>query len=195
MIRMATKTALTVLLALPALASADWQLDAAASSVSFVSIKNETIAESHYFKRLQGSISDAGEAQLDIALASIDSGIEIRDQRMREMLFQVSDFPSADITVQLDSSMLTNLAENSAQTLSLPLQLDVHGNSAVQNATLLVFRDREGCVHVLTQQPILVNAVDFGLVDGIEALREVAGLGSIAMVVPVSVHLLYRPQH
>lgn len=195
MIRMTTKTVLTLLLALPALASADWQLDAAASSVSFVSIKNETIAESHHFKRLQGSISEAGEAHLDIALGSVDTGIEIRDQRMREMLFQVSDFPSAGITVQLDSAMLTDLAENTPQSLTLPLQLDVHGNSAVQNAILLVLRDSAGCLHVLTQQPVLVNAADFGLADGIEALRDVAGLGSIAMVVPVSVHLQYRPQN
>lgn len=193
MIRMSLRLVLLCSLLMSAMVKADWQLDAAASSVHFVSIKNDVVAESHRFKQLRGSISDAGAASLSIALASVDTGIEIRDQRMREMLFQVVDFPRANISLQLDGQWLTELSVNTPQSLSAPLQLEVHDQSSQLQANLLVFLDAAGCLHVLSEQPLLVNASDFGFTDGINALREVAGLGSIANVVPVSVHLRYRP--
>lgn len=192
MTRITGSLLICTLLACSGLASADWQLDASASSVSFVSIKNETIAETHYFRQLQGTVSAAGKAELHIDLASVDTGIEIRDQRMRELLFQVAEHPQATISVQLDAQQLSALRVDRPQAMRLPLQLEVHGNSAELQAELLVMIDSAGCLHVLSVQPVLVNASDFALVDGINALREVAGLGSIATVVPVSVHLQFR---
>ena len=195
MIMLTTRLLMPVLLLVSGLAHAEWQLDGAASSVHFVSIKNEAIAESHFFKKLDGSISDAGEATLNIDLASVETGIEIRDQRMREMLFEVAQFPRANISMQMDTALLKDLSTHSPHSLSLPLQLDVHGKTTQLTANLLTFVDADGCLHVLSEQPLLVNASDFALVDGINALREVAGLGSIVTVVPVSVHLQFRPQN
>lgn len=191
MIRITQSIVMCALLACTSLASADWQLDASASSVSFVSIKNESIAETHYFRQLRGRVSAAGKAELSIDLASVDTGIEIRDQRMRELLFQVAEHPQATISVQLDAQQLSALRVDRPQAMRLPLQLEVHGNSAELQAELLSMIDSAGCLHVLSVQPVLVNASDFALVDGINALRKVAGLGSIATVVPVSVHLQF----
>ncbi len=181
-----------LLLTLPLDLLADWQLDAAASSVSFVSIKNEAIAETHHFRQLQGTVTAAGVAELSIDLASVDTGIEIRDQRLRELLFQVADHPHATITVQLDSALLADLHAHDPQFLTLPVQIALHGVRSQLSAELLLWQDNDGCVHVLSAQPVLLHAGDFGLVDGINALRDVAGLGSIATVVPVSVHLQFR---
>jgi len=192
MLMLISRLLMPLLLLVSGLVHAEWQLDGAASSVHFVSIKNEAIAESHQFVKLDGRIDDAGEAMLNIDLASVDTGIGIRDQRMRELLFEVAEFPQANITMQIDAALLAGLTAESPQTLSLPLQLAVHGNTTQMNAALLAFVDADGCLHVLSEQPVLVNASDFALVDGINALREVAGLGSIASVVPVSVHLQFR---
>ena len=106
MLMLTTRLLMPVLLLVSGLAHAEWQLDGAASSVHFVSIKNEAIAESHHFNKLDGSISDAGEATLNIDLASVETGIEIRDQRMREMLFEVAQFPRANISMQMDAALL-----------------------------------------------------------------------------------------
>ena len=195
MLMLTTRLLMPVLLLASGLAHAEWQLDGAASSVHFVSIKNEAIAESHQFNKLDGSINDAGKATLNIDLASVETGIEIRDQRMREMLFEVAEFPQANISMQMDAALLEDLTTHSPQSLSMPLQLDVHGKTTQLNANLLTFVDADGCLHVLSEQPLLINASDFALVDGINALREVAGLGSIVTVVPVSVHLQFRPQN
>jgi hypothetical protein len=39
---------------------------------------------------------------------------------------------------------------------------------------------------------VLVNAADFGMEGGIEALRNVAGLNAISSVVPVSMQLKFE---
>ena len=39
---------------------------------------------------------------------------------------------------------------------------------------------------------MLVRAADFGLVDGIETLRNLAGLSVISYAVPVNITLVYR---
>lgn len=45
---------------------------------------------------------------------------------------------------------------------------------------------------VQSRQPLVVYASQLGLSDGVEALREVAGLPSISPAVPVSFNLTFR---
>ena len=75
---------------------ADWQLVSEASELSFVSVKAAHLAEQHHFKTVTGTVSDDGEAHLIVDLASVHTGIDIRDQRMRDMFFKVAEFPTAD---------------------------------------------------------------------------------------------------
>jgi hypothetical protein len=39
---------------------------------------------------------------------------------------------------------------------------------------------------------VILNAADFGLAGGVEALREIAGLNSISIAVPVTLNLQFR---
>ncbi len=174
--------------------SGQWQLDPDNSSVTFVSIKNEAVAETHHFKRLQGQINAQGVASLAIDLSSVDTAIDIRDQRMRELLFQVTDFPQAEVSAQLDPQRLADLNSGQSQNLSLDFDLNLHGANSSSSVPVMLFLDAADCLHVVSLQPILVNAADYGLVAGIEALREIAGLGSIARAVPVSLHLQFHAQ-
>src|SRR5690606_26511938 len=66
-----------------ALADAAWQLQPGQSRLNFVSVKNSTHAEVHSFTELRGSVDAQGALTLQVALASLDTGIDIRDQRMR----------------------------------------------------------------------------------------------------------------
>jgi hypothetical protein len=45
---------------------------------------------------------------------------------------------------------------------------------------------------VTSERPLLLNAADVGLADGVERLREIAGLPSISPAVPVSFVLLFE---
>ena len=43
-----------------------------------------------------------------------------------------------------------------------------------------------------TSKPIIVTAASHGLVDGVEALREIAGLPSISRSVPVTFNVVFE---
>ncbi|MFV0275687.1 MAG: hypothetical protein ACK5HY_00645, partial [Parahaliea sp.] len=59
-------------------------------------------------------------------------------------------------------------------------------------APVLIARDASGdLLRVVTTRPVVVNAGDFDLVKGIEALRQVAGLKTISTAVPVTFSLVF----
>ncbi len=169
---------------------AAWRVDPAASRIAFVSTKNGEISETHRFAEVRGEVSEAGAARVEIPLSSVRTGIDIRNERMREMLFEVADFPLAEIRAEVDLAALEGLALNAAEELSLDLEVDAHGATARYEVPVKVVRLWEDRVAVSSLAPITVEAGDFDLAAGIEALREVAGLDSISGEVPVSFDLV-----
>ena len=72
--------------------------------------------------------------------------------------------------------------------------LAIHGESSSYTADVLVTRTESG-VLASTVKPIIVMADTHGLVSGVEALREVAGLPSISRAVPVSFNVVFEQGH
>ena len=179
-------------LAAPAGAAwADWELDNTQSMVNFVSIKNNLVGENNTIKALEGSIAVDGQAKLTIHLSSVETLIEIRNQRMRELLFETAKFPVATVTAQVDPSLFAASNGGGVRQIDLPIRLAMHGREKDLSALVSVVVEDDGDLVVTTTHPVLVNAVDFGLEGGVEALREVAGLNSISSVVPVSMQLKF----
>lgn len=187
-----------VLLASACLASpslyAGWKLDSEQSSVHFVSIKNGTTAETNHFAKLDGSVGDDGKVSVDVHLSSVDSGIQIRDQRMGEMLFETKKMPMASIAANVDVAAFEQMKEGSIANKDVKLTLSLHGKTMDYDARFKIIKLANGGIAVSTEQPLLVKAEDFGLGEGIEALREIAGLSSIATAVPVTVNLVFRTE-
>lgn len=173
-------------------ASADWNLNNVQSQLSFISIKKGDIAEVHRFGQLDGSVDDNGNVKLVIQLASVDTAIPVRDERMREMLFNTNTFPTATLTAKVDAGQVLELQAGEMTTGKLQGQLSLHGQSSPVTAELVVARLRDDTLLVSSQKPVLVQAGDFGLVEGVEKLREIAGLPSISKAVPVSFVLTFK---
>mgnify|MGYP003673642469 CR=1 FL=1 len=171
-------------------ASAHWMLVKGESSLSFVSTKNQHISEVQQFKTLNGEFGAEGKLQVEIELGSIDSGIEIRDTRMREKLFLVDKFPTATLTAQLPDSVLT-LAKGNSILVTLPAELSIMGISKTISATVQVTRKADDGIVATSTQPILISAADFGLTSGIEILQTLAGLSGIGLTVPVNFNLVF----
>lgn len=171
-------------------ANAHWMLVEGESSLSFVSTKNQHISEIQKFKTLKGEFSPEGELQVEIELGSIDSGIGIRDTRMREKLFLVDKFPSANLTAQLPDSVLT-LAKGSSISVTLPAELSIMGINKTISTTVQVTRKADDGIVATSTQPILISAADFGLTSGIEILQKLAGLSGIGLTVPVNFNLVF----
>jgi len=181
----------TVLLLFVAPAWADWTLNNAESQLSFVSIKKGDIAEVHRFDQLDGSVDGKGNVKLTIQLASVDTAIPIRDQRMREMLFDTDAFPSAVLTATIDASEVNTLDVGDMLTSSLKGQLSLHGQSGPVTAELAVARLGPNKLLVSSRKPVVLQVADYELLEGVEKLREVAGLDSISKAVPVSFVLTF----
>ena len=182
-------TSTLLILAAP-LSYAEWTLSPD-SSVKFLSTKNTNITEVHEFTQLSGSVSDKGNAEISIDLTSVETGISIRNERMQSMLFNVSDYTNATVSADLPDTMMLALKNGETATSVLPLTLELHGEKKEIEADVLATAAADGHVIVTTQSPVLVNAGDFKLAKGVEALREVAGLDRISTTVPVTFTLLF----
>lgn len=169
---------------------ADWELDGERSAVQFMSVKNASVAELHHFRSITGGISDTGAAQVALDLDSVETLIPIRNQRMRELLFETVRFPAAMLRAEVPES-LSELPVGETRDTSIDVEVDLHGNKTSYIAEVLVTRLNDGSLQVVISEPIVVKAADFDLAAGIEVLREVAGLASISTAVPVSGQLVF----
>ena len=172
-------------------AAADWTLVPEDSSLGFVSVKNGRIAEGHQFTELSGSVSAVG-AELVVELGSVDTLIPIRNERMLELLFEVVEFPRATFRSAVEPAVVDGLAVGESVRLDVAGELELHGAAAPLTATLLVTRTGEDRATVATTRPVVISADAFALGDGVERLREIAGLESITPMVPVSFALGFR---
>ena len=175
-------------------ASAHWELDNNSSTLSFVTVKADHVGEVHTFDQLSGDINDDGSVQITIELASVNTLIDIRNERMQNMLFETNLFPQATISGEIDLDAVAAMDAGVSQAISVDFDLAIHGESSSYTADVLVTRTESG-VLASTVKPIIVMAATHGLVSGVEALREVAGLPSISRAVPVSFNVVFEQGH
>ncbi|MBQ0724496.1 MAG: YceI family protein [Cycloclasticus sp.] len=174
-------------------AQAAYQLDSTQSTLNFISIKKDNIAETHSFKLLSGSIDDAGTANVIIDLISVETTIPIRNERMKSLLLETDSYPTATANVTFDADALAGITQGQSSVLAATLTLELHGHSKEIALDLRVTGIEQGSLLVTPTQPILINAFDFALETGIQQLMEVAKLPSISTAVPVTFSLIFTP--
>ena len=168
-------------------AQANWTLSES-SRIGFVSIKNNSIGENNAFERVSGSISQSGQVSVSVDLSSVETGVGIRNERLQKMLFEVASFPTATIDAALTDKQIAALGAGGAQTESVGVSISLHGKTVSKVANLSVSASG-GEVRVMTTQPIVITAQEFGLEAGVAALQQIAGLNAISRSIPVTVDL------
>jgi polyisoprenoid-binding protein YceI len=168
-----------------------WTIAQDQSNITFVTTKAGQagvggIAETQTFKRFSGGIDAQGKVTLAIDLASVDTGVEIRDERLRTMLWNVKATPQAVFAAQLPAEALNRINSSTGVTMDVEGQLQMAGQTKPVKAKLRVNRLNNDQLQVVTLAPILVNANDYGIRNGVEAMREVMGLNFLASSAPVS---------
>jgi hypothetical protein len=158
-------------------AHANWHLDGESSRLSFVTGKNGNIAEVNRFLVLHGKVDRKGAAELSIEMDSVSSGIPLRDERLRDNLFEVERFAEGTVQAQIDLG---------------PINVTVHGQTHSYDTLLLATRLDERRFQVVTLEPLVLRAEHFGLLPGLQTLRKLAGLKSINPSVPVSAVLIFN---
>lgn len=164
----------------------DWQVNQDHSRVSFISIKKNDIAEIHHFKHVAGSLTQAGAFALTIDLNSVDTGIQIRDERMQTILFEVAQFPQLKVDAVINPKLLMGMKVGDTLTTQINATVEMHGKKQKKNIDVLVAKLSDNKMVVSSFAPMIVQADEFNFVTGVEKLREIAGLPSISLAVPVS---------
>ncbi len=173
-------------------ALADWTLDAKNSNLSYGTVKNDAIGENNTFKNISGHITETGQINLEIDLSSVDTLIELRNQRMRDIVFKVANNPKATLSGNIDLKSFEALKIGENKIIETSLILELVGEKTEIDVNLVVVRLGENNVMIVPQHVIFVDGDDFELTDAIEILRGLAGLETIATVVPLSFYLTFN---
>ena len=170
----------------------DWELVPGESDIAFATIKNSAVVESHTFERFSGEVTLSGAANIRVDLASVETRIPIRNERMGTLLFNIDQFPSLDINSKLDVKSLANMEEGASTHLEVPAKINLHGTEANILLPLVVTRLSSKRFQVVTTKPVIAYASQFGLTKGVEALRLIAQLATITPAVPVTFSLIFE---
>ncbi len=171
---------------------ADWSVVNEASSLNFVSVKKGTVGEVHSFKRLEGRLTDSGTVELKIPLTSVETNIPIRNERLQSMLFEVGQFAEATVTGTVDVSRAMSLKDGEDYTDTIDLALALHGVTKSVTAHVRVTKLADNQILVASLNPVVINAEDYALAQGVEKLRVIANLPSISTAVPVTFSVVFQ---
>ena len=149
------------------------------------------IGESNSFKTISGSIDDSGHISIDIDLASVDTQLELRDERMRDIVFKVAINPYAKLTGDMNLQVHNDQEVGTSRVIEATIGLELVGEKIDHDVMLVVTRLSENKVMVTPHGVIFIDADDYELLDALEELRVLAGLDTIESVVPMSFYLTF----
>lgn len=172
----------------PAFAGA-WTLEADTSTVSFGSIKNDYVGEAHTFTDIGGSVSDDGMVQIDVNLASVQTNIDIRNERMITYVF--GDAATATITASVDIAAMEAMAVGDSTVMEMDATLNFLGMETPFYLDMFVMRLDENRVLASSNAPAFLPTSDIGVDGGIDSLQEIAGLDGITRVTPLTARLIF----
>lgn len=169
----------------------DWVLNSAQSHVYMQTEKLQGVVEKDEFTSVEGGVSKDGEANVKIDLNSLETHIDLRNVRMRFVLFETYKFPYAEITAKLDKARLRDLATKNSVAYPLTLSVKMHGVTNQFQTVVTITRTSPDTVSVATTQPIVVTAESFGLTPGIAKLSDAMGGIRIVPDAPITFDLVF----
>ena len=158
-----------------------WTLDQPASSLTFQTIKNGSKLETSSFASYQGSVDASGRAELRIQLDSVDTKVDLRNVRMRFLLFETFKYAEAVVTTTVDPASVATLAASGRLSVPLTFELDLHGIKRSLTTNTVVTALAGNQVSVASAAPISIATELFGLDEGVKKLEEAANVQIVPM--------------
>ena len=169
-----------------------YQLDNDLSQLSFVTIKKENIAEVSRFERLQGKLAADNILTVNVPVSSVNTGIQIRDERIQQFLFDSAKYPEISVVADL-SKALAQVTNKLPFKADVDAEVSLHGMTQTLSFPVLITPLADGGWQINSRQAVIIQAQQFGLVAGINKLRALANLSSISTAVPVTFVLVLTP--
>ncbi len=166
-----------------------WVLDGAASSISFGSIKKAEIGETNSFSDLSGGVDADGNVMVSIGLGSVQTNIDIRNERMIEHVF--GGMAAATVSAMVDMETLEGLAVGDMTSVTVDATLDLLGVETGFDAPMIAVRLSETRVMLVSDGMVFLSTYDLGIDAGIDVLQELASLPAITRTTPVTVRFVF----
>ncbi|MDX8463640.1 YceI family protein, partial [Mesorhizobium humile] len=119
-------------------AAPNWTLDPSASVLTYQSVKKNTIVETNKIRNITGTLSAAGDAKVSFDLNSVDTGVDLRNVRMRFLFFETFKYPTAELTAKVDPAAFADLPTKRRIKATLPFRLSLHGVDKNLEASIVV---------------------------------------------------------
>lgn len=168
-----------------------WVLSPDESRLAYGSIKNNDTGEVNYFKSLSGHVSEDGQVEVKIDVTSVETNVEIRNERMVKYIFDAAR-PEALLTSKIDMAALDDLKPGQIVVLPVEGKLSLSGIDVAVETDMLVVRLTDKRVLVTTSDMIMMDTDALGVNAGLDKLTEIAGLSGITRVTPVAMHLVFE---
>ena len=160
------------------------------STITFLSSKINkqlnSITEQSSFTANKSQLDAEGNFTMNIDLSSVKTNIGLRDQRLKDWVFETGQFANAEISGKVEMSAINKLQEGEAISLQQPLLINIHGKKINFNANLSIQRNMNNKITVSTRTPVILDIKQMGMTEGVARMVEVMGLSSIVEQVPVS---------
>ncbi|MDG1972577.1 MAG: c-type cytochrome [Paracoccaceae bacterium] len=155
----------------------------------FGSIKKDKIGEVNSFSGLKGTVDADGKADVTIDLTTLETNIDIRNERMLEHVFKGAG--EAQLTAQLDMDEVKGLAVGEMAVVDVEGALSLLGVSTELDLEMVVVRLAENKVMALSNDMVFVGTEELGVTAGIDKLMELAKLPGITRTSPVTLRLVF----
>jgi len=181
-------TALALITTSPSYADT-WTLSGDESKIAFGSVKKDTVGEVHHFQSISGSV-EGGKVSVEIDVASVETWIDIRNERMQKFVFDAA--PKAMLSAEVDADELNGLKAGDTTTVDVEGTLSINGNDLPIETSLFVARLSDKKMMATTDEMIMLSTKDAGIDDGVSKLMEVAKLPGITRISPVTLRLVFE---
>ena len=172
-------------------AQANWTLDPANSTITYQSVKKNTIVETNKIRNISGTLTSDGAAKVTFDLNSVDTGVDLRNVRMRFLFFETYKYPSAELTAKVDPAAFADLATKRRMKAVLPFRLNLHGVDKDLQANVVVTMISDNMVSVASEAPVAVHVEDFGLLPNVDKLQQAANVTNIVPTASVSFDFVF----
>jgi len=182
-----------IMMATPAFAAGDavWKSVGDEARIAFGSIKNDTNGEVHHFNKVNGTVSEAGDLKLTVDLTSLETNIDIRNERIAAHIFQEGK-ANAVITGEIDMEEVNSLKQGETTVVEIQATLAFAGFENDIDVEMLVARLSDDRVLVTTADFMMLSTEDLGIDEGVNILQKLASLSGITRVTPVAVRMVFE---
>ncbi|MEM6477517.1 MAG: YceI family protein [Pseudomonadota bacterium] len=185
-----TLTTLAFVSAAAAAHAGSWTLDGESSMVGFGSVKSDVIGESHSFSGLSGTVEEDGSVNITLNLATVNTNIDIRNERMQEHVFKMA--PSAQLMAEVDMDAMEALSVGATMMTVVEGTLMFLGQEVFVDLPVVAARLSDEQVLIMSDGVTYLSTEELGIDAGIDTLMGLAGLERIDRAVPVTVRFMFN---